>query len=164
MPLRSNKVSKFCSKQKFNNTINTDKNEYKSQLKSTPDLRSAINSQMNNNTTTTTSGANNGQRLSRPTPPPVPLSLQTPEIKMNTSQPTSVMGNDELGIWIEKPIVSVKAEDKTILNQLMNCNLKSIHNCSICNKPMSVNERYDLVDQVVHRNCFKCSVCSQTLT
>ncbi|CAH8457412.1 unnamed protein product [Heterobilharzia americana] len=106
---------------------------------------------------------NDVHKASRPTPPPPPP-IPVQEIKLDNSQTVSVSGNDELGIWIEKPIKPIKPEDKTILNRLMECDRKSSNTCSICHKPMSLNERYDLVDQVIHRNCFKCSICNETLT
>nr|AAW27191.1 SJCHGC01293 protein [Schistosoma japonicum] len=108
---------------------------------------------------------NTGTNKTNHQTPSPPLTLQpTPQIKVNNIRPVSVTGNDELGIWIEKPIQSSQPKNKTILNQLMECDLNSINNCSMCHKIMSMNERYDLVDQVVHRNCFKCSICNETLT
>ncbi|CAH8451462.1 unnamed protein product [Schistosoma intercalatum] len=92
------------------------------------------------------------------------LTSQVPQIKLSNLRPVSVTGNEEVGIWTEKPVESVQPGSKTIINQLMECDLNSIENCSICHKIMPVNERYDLVDQVIHRNCFKCSICNETLT
>ncbi|CAH8450305.1 unnamed protein product [Schistosoma mattheei] len=92
------------------------------------------------------------------------LTSQVPQIKLSNLRPVSVTGNEEVGIWTEKPVESVQPGSKTIINQLMECDLNSIENCSICHKIMPVNERYDLVDQVIHRNCFKCSLCNETLT
>ncbi|KAK4472619.1 hypothetical protein MN116_003855 [Schistosoma mekongi] len=108
---------------------------------------------------------NTGTNKTNHQTPSPSLTLQSiPQIKVNNIRPVSVTGNDELGIWIEKPIQSLQPKNKTILNQLMECDLNSINNCSICHKIMLVNERYDLVDQVIHRNCFKCSICNETLT